>query len=367
MEFASRLQNFFELLRKDVTQIQAILKKDDRYLEEHHAMRDYHDLMDREADISREISGLSQRTMNLAGDEKISLLFSKLNEARGRLSEVASRKVFLRMKVFHEFKEFLPLLFEKYGKLEEMAKIQDLFEFNSIFKNTYPEIFRWQNRFRDNRRTREDARKKLNHDLQKITRLNTEISKKLGTMMRDLNQNFQTLLGEQNKKRMEMMAGKQNKMSKNAQELSDQFTKMNRKNPMITPRLANKMAATGKYMERAEKNLNNHQVAKSIDAENKSLAELEETRKLLQQMKNQDADETGTGKKKKLIRLGMGKSRDNQRGGSARMKKDKVDLPTEDQYQAPGLFREDILKAMKNKYPKQYERLVMEYYKELVK
>ena len=49
------------------------------------------------------------------------------------------------------------------------------------------------------------------------------------------------------------------------------------------------------------------------------------------------------------------------------MRREHVDLPTEDQYKAPGHFRKDILKAMKNKYPKKYERLVMEYYKELVK
>ena len=136
---------------------------------------------------------------------------------------------------------------------------------------------------------------------------------------------------------------------------------------MISPRLANKMAATEKYMQRARENLNNHQVAESIDAENKSLTELEETRDLLQQLKSQGSEQTNTGEKKKLARIGLGQAKDNKRGGSVRLKKDHVDLPTEDQYKAPGQFRKDILKAMKNKYPKKYERLVMEYYKELVK
>ena len=49
------------------------------------------------------------------------------------------------------------------------------------------------------------------------------------------------------------------------------------------------------------------------------------------------------------------------------MQKEKVHLPSEDQYKVPGEFREEILRAMKNHTPKDYQRMVMEYYKELVK
>lgn len=70
----------------------------------------------------------------------------------------------------------------------------------------------------------------------------------------------------------------------------------------------------------------------------------------------------------RMLRLGQGQAPDSKRGGrSSRMQQEKVNLPTEDQYKVPGQFREEILEAMKNQYPKQYERLVGEYYKELVK
>jgi len=367
MEFAGKLQTLFELLRKDVAQIQAVLKEDDRYLQEHQAMRDYNGLVERETKISRQLRNLSQRTMDLTGDEKASRLFIQLNEARDRLSQVNSQMVFIRMKVFNEFHESLPKLFEKYDQLAEMATIQDLNEFNTVFKNTYPEIYRWQNRFRGNRGTRADISGKLNADLKKIAELNSSISRKLGTVLRDLSQNFKGLIGQQNKKLLETMAGKQNNLSQEAQEVSGQFMEMSRENPMITPRLASKMTATWKYMQHARKNLNQHKVAESIEAENKSLAELEETRELLEQMKSQNSDETKPGAQKKIARLGLGRAKDNRRGGSARMKKEYVDLPAEGQNKASGQFRKDILEAMKNRYPKKYERLVMEYYKELVK
>ena len=66
-------------------------------------------------------------------------------------------------------------------------------------------------------------------------------------------------------------------------------------------------------------------------------------------------------------RFGVGRAPDSRRGGSMKMKREKVDLPSEDQYSAPTKFRDDILNAMKRKRPKNYERLISEYYKELVK
>ena len=48
------------------------------------------------------------------------------------------------------------------------------------------------------------------------------------------------------------------------------------------------------------------------------------------------------------------------------MQKERVLLPSEDQYKVPRAFREEILDAMQKHTPKSYERLVNEYYKELV-
>jgi len=355
------------LLKKEVNQIQSILKNDDRYLDEYPALKEYVKLMDRESEISREVRDLNQKTVDAAGDENLSKYFEKLKEARTRLSQAHAEMSFLRKKDFQEFKESLPQLLEKYDNLEEMADHQDLFEFNSIFKNTYPEIFRWQNHFRSTRRGPEEARRKLDEDLQEIARLNSEISKKLGTVKRDLQQTFLSLISKKNEKDLEEMARKQRKMQKKSREVAEKFSRMNERNPMITPQLANKMTATGKYMERAHRRLKKHNVPGSIEAENQALAELQETRDLIQQLKNVDAAQSQSGNQKKLVRLGLGRARDQRRGGSQKMQRDRVALPSEDQYQVPGRFREEILKAMKNKSPKKYERLVTEYYMELVK
>ena len=142
---------------------------------------------------------------------------------------------------------------------------------------------------------------------------------------------------------------------------------MNKENPMITPELADKMSQTGRNMQRAESNLKQNQVQKSISAENQALKQLQETQEMIKEIKESSSEQGKQASRSSPLKFGTGQSRDSRRGGSERMQKEKVHLPSEDQYKVPGEFREEILRAMKNHTPKDYQRMVMEYYKELVK
>ena len=127
------------------------------------------------------------------------------------------------------------------------------------------------------------------------------------------------------------------------------------------------MSRTGRHMKRAESNLEGHSVERSINAENQALKELQEARDLLNEIKDANHEMAQSGRESSTLKFGTGRARDTRRGGSQRMQKEKVDLPSEDVYKVPSEFREEILKAMKKHTPKSYERMVMEYYKELVK
>ena len=83
-------------------------------------------------------------------------------------------------------------------------------------------------------------------------------------------------------------------------------------------------------------------------------------------MKNSNI-KTGKAQRQTPRKLGTGNNPDSRRGGSVRMQKERVLLPSEDQYQAPREFREEIHNAMKKQTPKDYQRMVTEYYKNLVK
>ena len=90
----------------------------------------------------------------------------------------------LRTRGFQEFEKNLPKIKKRYDTLKELTELNELNEFNVLFKNTYPEIFRWQGSMRSTRNQREDISQKLTQDLKEVAQLNAEISKKLGSLKR---------------------------------------------------------------------------------------------------------------------------------------------------------------------------------------
>ena len=365
-KFENLLEEFFADLRKDVQAIISILRKDEHILDSHPDMKQFIKLMDQRAKISEHIKKLNQNTLDSVGKSKLRGNFTKLNKARKQLSENMEQQEALQVRLFSSYRNYMPEILEKYNKLKEFTELMDLFEFNALFNNTHPEIFRWQNHFRTSRKLNMELLDQIKVDLLTITQINSEISKKLGTMMRDIQQDFQNLISEKDKQDMQQMSGKQKGLRKQTEEVSQMFQKMTQDNPMISPSLSHKMNSSGRHMKAAENNLQKGQVPESITSENQALRQLSETREMLDQLK--EASQKPSRSRSRTLRLGRGQASDNKRGGrSTRMQQEKVNLPTEDQYKVPGQFREEILEAMKNQYPKQYERLVGEYYKDLVK
>jgi len=366
-KFENRLEEFFTDLRKDVQAILTILHKDERLLDNHPDMKELIELMDQQAKISEKIKKLNQNALDSVGKSKLRNKFTKLNKAREELAANMELQQALKMKMFLGYRNFLPELLEKYNKLEEFTELMDLFEFSALFKNTYPEVFRWQNHFRTSRKLNPELLDQMNVDLLTITQINSEISKKLGTMMRDIKQDYQNLISEKDKQDMQQMSGQQKGLRQQSDELSKMFQQMNQDNPMISPSLSHKMNSSGRHMKSAEKRLQKGHIPESIASENQALRQLSETKEMLDQLK-EASQRPSRSRSQRTLRLGRGQAPDSKRGGqSTRMQQEKVTLPTEDQYKVPGQFREEILEAMKNQYPKQYERLVGEYYKDLVK
>jgi hypothetical protein len=148
--------------------------------------------------------------------------------------------------------------------------------------------------------------------------------------------------------------------------LESLFNKMNQENPMLPPTISQNMGDAQRNLKNAQERLQSQQVQRGIDSENRALKAIQKTRKQLNEIKNSGTQMSDKGKQETPLRLGTGSRRDSRRGSSVRMQKEKVLLPSEDQYKVPSAFREDILDAMKKQTPKSYERLVNEYYKELV-
>ena len=365
-QFDSLLKSFFDALKKDVSAIQKILEEDSKYLDEHKAMIKMRELMQEESAIRQKIKSLSQKTIDSSLDEDLDDNFKELNDARKELSKPVIELDNLRTQGFREFKKNLPQIKKRYETLKELTELNDLNEFNVLFKNTYPEIFRWQGSMRTNRNQREDISNRLSQDLREVTRLNTEISKKLGSLKRSIEKDSQSLLTDKEKTKLDQLAKQEQGMSQQAKEMESLFNEMNQENPLLPPALSRNMGDAQRNLKNAQERLQTQQVQRGIDSENRALKSIQKTKKLLNEIKNSGTQMSDKGKRDTPLRLGTGSRRDSRRGGSVRMQKEKVLLPSEDQYKVPSAFREDILDAMKKQTPKNYERLVNEYYKELV-
>ena len=254
----------------------------------------------------------------------------------------------------------------KYDTLKELAELNDLNDFNLLFKNTYPEILLWQGNLRTSRNLLEDIGGKMSDDLRQITRLNGEISKKLGTLKRTIEASNESLLSDEEKNKLKKMAQQEKNIRGKTDEMRKQFQEMNQRNPMLPPTLSQNMQMAGKNLKKAESRLNQNQVQRSIESENKAMKSIQNTQKMLKDMKKSGSQMSRKGKPQNRLRLGTGNRRGSGRGGAIRMQKEKVLLPSEDQYKVPSEFREEILDAMKKETPKNYEQLVNEYYRELV-
>ena len=365
-QFDFLIKSVFDELRKDVTAIQNLLEEDSKYLDEHKAMIKMHKLRQEETKIKQKIKSLSQKTIDSSLNKDLGDNFKALNETRKQLSTSVIEQDNLRTKGFEEFKKNLPQIKKRYDTLKELTELNELKEFNVLFKNTYPEILRWQGNMRSTPNQREDISKRLGQDLKEVTRLNAEISKKLGSLKRSIEKDNPSLLTNKEKTQLDQLSKKEQEMSQQAEEMKNLFNKMNQENPMLPPTLSRNMGDAQRNLKSAQERLQNQQVQRSIDSENRALRSLQEAQKQLNEIKNSGTQMSNQGKQETPLRLGTGSRRDSRRGGSVRMQKEKVLLPSEDQYKVPRAFREDILDAMKKQTPKKYERLVNEYYKELV-
>lgn len=365
-QFEDMLKEFFEGLKKDVNEIQSIFRGAGEFLDNHPGLRKFNELLDREARLAHEIQELRQDAVDASQSPgNLQEKFKALKEAKDRQADLIRDRKKLHIKVYDDFKGFLPQFMEKYNALEELAKLFDLKEFNDLFKNTYPFTLRWRHNLRMILKPDPELSARLHDDLRKVRILNSEISKKLGTLSVSLEKEFDSLITEANKTDLKNMAQEQGAMRSDANKLSERFEQMSRLNPSISRELSANMSKAGKYMKRAENNLSESNVPKSIDSEAKALQKLIETSEMLKELKNSASQPQKQGKDK-VAKLGTGKARDPRKGGSLRMQRERVDLPSEDQYQAPKEFRSEILKAMKRRYPKKYKRFVTEYYMELV-
>jgi hypothetical protein len=184
-------------------------------------------------------------------------------------------------------------------------------------------------------------------------------------------------LSEEEKNQLKKMSKKQAGLKKDLSKFKKDLEKKAEDAPMLCDSGTKKgLEGAGKNMGEAEGNMKGGKAAGALSGQGKALSKLGQVKNSLQQMKenmqNMQAQGAPGMKPGGMKKSGMprGDQPDRGREQSQRgrgVNVDDVNIPAAEKHRVPKEFREDFLKGMKEKYPKEYEHRVKKYYEELIR
>ncbi len=200
-----------------------------------------------------------------------------------------------------------------------------------------------------------------------VRRQSRELSERLkgdARKVNDINQKLAQLfpqpgsmLSEQDQKRLQKLAQEQKSLERKAQSLERRMEEISQMAPVFGEQAQEQMSQIGERMADAAQRMEGRDVSRGYGEQKAALEQLQQFQRQMQQSKS------GKGKRGGLP-LPMFAGR---RSGWGSHDQEKVEIPDEDQFQAPKEFRKDLLEAMKQGAPDKYRDQVKRYYEELVK
>ena len=182
---------------------------------------------------------------------------------------------------------------------------------------------------------------------------------------RDLNQQLQQLfpppgsmLSEKDQGKLKQLSQKQHELADKGKGLEQKMEQLNQMAPVFGVQGSERMAGVTRRMGEADERLSAKDASRGYGAQKAALDGLEQ---LKQQMKQ---SQSGSGSGGLPMPMMAGNSEGE--GGDAPTS-EKIEIPDQDQFQAPREFRKDLLDAMKQGTPERYKDQVKRYYEELVK
>ena len=168
------------------------------------------------------------------------------------------------------------------------------------------------------------------------------------------------LLSETQRQMMQKDAERQRQLAKRARELQKQMDDINGELPIFSPEHGQQMEDAAEQMQRGSSALKGRQPRRGRGHQQNALNGLKQISEALQQ--------SGSGQGGVPMPLpGGSQSQGDQEGDGRDPRDEKVKIPGADEYQVPDAFRKDILDAMREGAPDDWEAEVKRYYEGLVK
>lgn len=335
-ELARKFQEFIDDL-KETTEAQRRLADKTRELRERYrdqlrdrlkqrgqALKD--ELLRKSDEVYRDYQQLAQQPLGSRGDKA-------LEEAQAELENLKSA-----LKV-----EDYDLAAEAAARAERASR--ELADYGEQQKQL-DEVF--QNPAEARRQSRELA-ERLGKDAAKVS----DVSQKLQQLFPQPG----SMMSEADKQKLRAMGQEQRELERQAQGLKRQMDEMAQMAPIFGEEAQEQMEQVGQRMGEAAERMEARDPNRGYGEQRAALEQLQQFQKQMQ-----ESGQGGGGKGGLPLPMLAGK-----RDGWGRRSDKEVEIPDEDQFQAPKEFRKDLLDAMKQGAPDKYRDQVKRYYEELVK
>ena len=173
------------------------------------------------------------------------------------------------------------------------------------------------------------------------------------------------VFSKQEKSELEKLSGRQKDLKSRAEQLRQGLKKLSMKTSAIGPEIIGNMDQGASAMGEAGESLSEADTGKAVESEQSALENLAKSREGLKSAKE------GMSGMMQFSGRGMPQAGFMQPGGGmlpgGRMgyMDGKVRIPTAEDYQVPKQFRQDLMDALKEKYPQLYEEMIRKYYRRL--
>ncbi len=173
------------------------------------------------------------------------------------------------------------------------------------------------------------------------------------------------MFSKEDRERLNDLAKKQKQLEQNTQGVRSELQRLSQKTATLGPSVMSSLSKAASSMNQSERDLGQ---AKSLPAQKnqeQALAQLQQGKDALSEAQDALSDMMGQGGPAQSGGSGRQVLKRSSTPGSSGSPLGKVRLPRPEDFKPQKAFREELLNALKEKYPKAYEEIIHQYYKKL--
>ncbi len=318
-----------------------------------------------ERKLLKETEGLEQKLRERMG---VSEFIKKELEKVARLKkEVEKLAKYDQPSSLRKLRGTISTVKQKLDLLEQMLKHSDLGESLKLAQDSLKKLQMVErvlsNELKKKKQKEQKKREEVFKEVEVAAELNQEIVDDLHSVM----ELPEDIMEAGDKEQMLDFSHQQGDIKEKTEGFKEKIEKLSQEIPFFPPKLENKLGKACENMGRAQGGLQGMNIPGALPQQRQALHDLESTKNSLEQARQQ-LQEGSQGASSLPFGLGFpspGGGFDQGRWGLG-VSQGRVEIPSEEEYQVPKEFRQDILEAMKERTPKKYKQLNQDYYERLV-